>query len=97
MVNKIKEVEPKAKLVYNNSPSFNWTLAFREQVYKEWSESGKDVSAYPDPDKEPRGLMDIKFDDSELAGEADKLIQNFQKMHPEKREFSSLDHSPNLS
>ena len=79
MVNKIREVEPTAKLVYNNSPSFNWTLAFREQVYQEWVDSGKDVSAYPNPDKEPRGLMDQKFDDSELAQEADNLIQNFQK------------------
>ncbi|MGB2108817.1 MAG: isocitrate lyase, partial [Marinobacter vinifirmus] len=26
MVNRIKEVVPDAKLVYNNSPSFNWTL-----------------------------------------------------------------------
>jgi len=33
MVNRVREVIPNAKLVYNNSPSFNWTLAFREQVY----------------------------------------------------------------
>ena len=79
MVNKIRETEPDAKLVYNNSPSFNWTLAFREQVYEEWVAAGKDVSDYPDPAKTPRGLMDIKFDDSELALEADQLIQNFQK------------------
>jgi isocitrate lyase len=32
MVNRIKEVVPNAKLVYNNSPSFNWTLNFRNQV-----------------------------------------------------------------
>ena len=79
MVNAIREVEPKAKLVYNNSPSFNWTLSFREQVYKEWVDSGKDVSAYPDPSSDPKGLMDVKFDDSELALEADNLIQSFQK------------------
>ena len=24
---------PNAKLVYNNSPSFNWTLNFRQQAY----------------------------------------------------------------
>ena len=44
MVNKIRETEPDAKLVYNNSPSFNWTLAFREQVYEEWVAAGKDVA-----------------------------------------------------
>ncbi len=48
MVNRIRQVVPNAKLVYNNSPSFNWTLAFREQVYQEWQDAGKDLSAYPD-------------------------------------------------
>jgi len=79
MVKQIREVEPSAKLVYNNSPSFNWTLAFREQVYNEWTETGKDLTDYPNPAENPRGLMDEKFDDSELAAEADLLIQNFQK------------------
>ena len=79
MVSAIREKHPQAKLVYNNSPSFNWTLSFREQVYQEWVEAGKDVSNYPDPVKDPKGLMDEKFDDSELANEADKYIQNFQK------------------
>ena len=67
MVSKIKTTLFIHKLVYNNSPSFNWTLAFREQVYEEWVAAGKDVRNYPDPAKTPRGLMDIKFDDSELA------------------------------
>jgi isocitrate lyase len=79
MVNEVKKTHPEAKLVYNNSPSFNWTLAFREQVYAEWVEAGKDVSAYPNPAEVEKGLMDVKFDDSELAVEADKLIQQFQK------------------
>jgi len=79
MVNRVREVIPNAKLVYNNSPSFNWTLAFREQVYGEWVAAGKDVSAYPDPASTPRGLMNVDLDDSELAREADLLIQNFQK------------------
>jgi len=78
MVNRVRQVIPDAKLVYNNSPSFNWTLAFREQVYAEWQSAGKDLSAYPDPASTPRGLMDVKFDDSELAAEADKLVQSFQ-------------------
>ena len=32
MMDEIKVV-PNAKLVYNNSPSFNWTLNFRQQVF----------------------------------------------------------------
>ncbi len=78
MVNRIREVVPNAKLVYNNSPSFNWTLNFRNQVHGEWVAAGKDVSAYPDPATNPQALMDPKFDDSELAAEADKLVQSFQ-------------------
>src|SRR5699024_5147522 len=46
MVNRIRKVVPDAKLVYNNSPSFNWTLNFRQQVYDAWAEEGKDVSGY---------------------------------------------------
>ncbi len=79
MVNRVRKKIPNAKLVYNNSPSFNWTLSFREQVYTQWKKAKKDVSAYPDPAKKPQGLMDVKFDDSELAKKADQLIQSFQK------------------
>ena len=39
MVNRIREVVPNAKLVYNNSPSFNWTLNFRQQVFDAWQEA----------------------------------------------------------
>ena len=46
MVSRIREVVPNAKLVYNNSPSFNWTLNFRQQVFDAWEKAGKDVSAY---------------------------------------------------
>ncbi len=79
MMNEIRKVRPEAKLVYNNSPSFNWTLAFREQVYGEWQRAGRDLSAYPDPKTVDKGLMDARFDDSPLAVEADQLIQNFQR------------------
>ncbi len=78
MVNKIREKRPDAKLVYNNSPSFNWTLSFREQVYQEWKAAGKDVSEYPDPAHFDKGLMDERLDDSELARAADELVQRFQ-------------------
>ncbi|HKI74356.1 MAG TPA: isocitrate lyase [Pseudomonadales bacterium] len=79
MVNAVRNEIPDAKLVYNNSPSFNWTLSFREQVYNEWKEAGKDLSAYPDPKKVDKGLMDASLDGSELCLEADALIQRFQK------------------
>jgi len=73
MVDRIREVIPNAKLVYNNSPSFNWTLNFRQQVFDAWAADGKDVSAY-DRDK----LMSVDYDTTELAIEADKRIQTFQ-------------------
>ncbi|MEM8725936.1 MAG: isocitrate lyase [Pseudomonadota bacterium] len=73
MVDKIRETVPNAKLVYNNSPSFNWTLNFRQQVYDAWAEAGKDVSAY-DRDK----LMSVDYDATELAAEADEKIRTFQ-------------------
>jgi len=79
MVDAVRKHVPNAKLVYNNSPSFNWTLAFREQVYNEWVQAGKDVSGYPDPSTEDKGLMSEELDDSELALEADALVQRFQK------------------
>ena len=74
MVNRIREVVPNAKLVYNNSPSFNWTLNFRQQVFDAWSEAGKDVSAY-----DRNSLMSVEYDDSELSKEADAKIQAFQR------------------
>ncbi|TMP41370.1 isocitrate lyase [Pseudoalteromonas citrea] len=79
LVNSIKEQVPDAKLVYNNSPSFNWTLKFREQVYAQWQEQQKDLSHYPDPSHDPKALMSPELDNTELAREADLLVQNFQK------------------
>jgi isocitrate lyase len=73
MVSRIREVIPNAKLVYNNSPSFNWTLNFRQQIFDAWSEAGKDVSAY---DRD--ALMSVDYDDSELAAAADEKIRTFQ-------------------
>ncbi|APD94784.1 isocitrate lyase [Alteromonas mediterranea] len=73
MVNAIREQVPNAKLVYNNSPSFNWTLNFRQQVFDAWTEEGKDVSGY-----DRAKLMSADYDDSELAAEADEKIKSFQ-------------------
>ncbi len=74
MVNRIREVVPNAKLVYNNSPSFNWTLSFRQQAYDAMVEAKEDVSAYNRDE-----LMDVKYDDTELSERADAMIQNFQR------------------
>ncbi|MEM1154530.1 MAG: isocitrate lyase, partial [Pseudomonadota bacterium] len=73
MVKRIREVVPNAKLVYNNSPSFNWTLNFRQQVFDSWSEEGRDLAGY-DRDQ----LMSEEYDASELAVEADNRIRTFQ-------------------
>lgn len=73
MIRRVREVIPNAKLVYNNSPSFNWTLSFRQQVFDAWSEEGKDLSAY-----ERDNLMSEDYDTSELAIEADNRIRTFQ-------------------
>ncbi|MEH6355509.1 MAG: isocitrate lyase [Marinobacter sp.] len=74
MVNRIKEVVPNAKLVYNNSPSFNWTLSFRQQVFDSWKEEGKDVSAY-----ERAALMSEEYDSTDLGKLADQWTADFQR------------------
>ncbi|WP_110692012.1 isocitrate lyase [Salinicola halophyticus] len=82
MVDRIREVVPNAKLVYNNSPSFNWTLNFRQQVFDDWEREGQ-----AEGQREGRSLsgiersqlMSVEYDDSELAQEADRRIQAFQR------------------
>ena len=74
MVDRIREVVPNAKLVYNNSPSFNWTLNFRQQVFDAWEEQGKDLSDYNRAD-----LMSVEYDSTELAEAADEKIRTFQR------------------
>ena len=73
MVDAIRKEVPNAKLVYNNSPSFNWTLNFRQQVFDSMLAEGADLSAY-----ERNDLMSIEYDDSELAKVADDKIRTFQ-------------------
>ena len=73
MVNRVRETMPNAKLVYNNSPSFNWTLNFRKQAYEQMVEEGKDVSAY-----DTNNLMAVEYDNTELSAIADQKIQTFQ-------------------
>ncbi|QBR72051.1 isocitrate lyase [Beijerinckiaceae bacterium] len=73
MVDRIRAVVPNAKLVYNNSPSFNWTLNFRQQVYDAWEVAGKDVADY-----DRAALMSVDYDGTALAAEADERIRTFQ-------------------
>jgi isocitrate lyase len=73
MVNAIRKVIPNAKLVYNNSPSFNWTLNFRQQIFDIMKSEGKDVSAY-----DRAALMSVEYDATELAIAADEKIRTFQ-------------------
>lgn len=75
MVNEIRETVPNAKLTYNNSPSFNWTLNLRKQVRAQWIDEGKIAEAdYP----ADNALMSPDYDDSELGLEADLRLRNFQ-------------------
>ncbi|PHR94078.1 MAG: isocitrate lyase [Robiginitomaculum sp.] len=75
MVNQIREVVPNAKLTYNNSPSFNWTLNLRAQVREEWIAQGKiKADAYPDGN----ALMSAKYDETELGLEANDRLRSFQ-------------------
>jgi isocitrate lyase len=73
MVDRVRAVFPNAKLVYNNSPSFNWTLNFRQQVYDAWAKAGRDVSSY-----DRARLMSVDYDETDLAVEADERIRTFQ-------------------
>jgi len=73
LVGRVRQLVPNAKLVYNNSPSFNWTLNFRQQVFDAMQTDGKDVSAY-----NRAALMDVKYDDTELGMVADARIRDFQ-------------------
>jgi isocitrate lyase len=75
LVNSVRKEVPNAKLVYNNSPSFNWTLKMRQQVYDEWVQEGKkNVTAY-----DRKLLMAEDYDGMDLAVEADRRIHAFQK------------------
>ncbi|WP_054852842.1 isocitrate lyase [Olleya sp. ITB9] len=73
MVNQVKAVIPNAKLVYNNSPSFNWTLNFRNQVFEEMLAEGENMTAY-----DRNNLMDAEYDNTELCFRADQKIKTFQ-------------------
>ncbi|NQZ45847.1 MAG: isocitrate lyase [Flavobacteriaceae bacterium] len=74
MVDRVREKVPNAKLVYNNSPSFNWTLNFRQQAFDTMNDEGQDMSPY-----DRANLMDSAYDQTELAQRADDMIQSFQR------------------
>nr|WP_295107884.1 isocitrate lyase [uncultured Caulobacter sp.] len=75
MVAEIRKVVPNAKLTYNNSPSFNWTLNLRKQVRDQWIAEGKiHKDSYP----EGNSLMSAEYDKSDLGREADERLARFQ-------------------
>ena len=75
MVGEIRKAVPNAKLAYNNSPSFNWTLNLRKQVRAQWVAEGKiTADDYP----ADNALMSPEYDDTELGQQADALLRNFQ-------------------
>ncbi|MDX5592867.1 isocitrate lyase [Pseudovibrio sp. SPO723] len=75
MVEEIRKEIPNAKLTYNNSPSFNWTLNLRKQVRAQWIEEGMiSPDQYPDSTQ----LMSAELDDTDLGREADKRLRDFQ-------------------
>lgn len=75
MVAEIRKAAPKAKLTYNNSPSFNWTLNLRKQVRAQWIAEGRIAEAdYPDSN----ALMGADLDATELGQEADRRLRAFQ-------------------
>ncbi|MFN6976519.1 MAG: isocitrate lyase [Gemmobacter sp.] len=75
MVAEIRQVCPEAKLVYNNSPSFNWTLNLRRQVRADWIAEAR-IAAADVPDGP--ALMGAEWDDTDLGREADARLQRFQ-------------------
>jgi len=75
MVAEVRKVVPNAKLTYNNSPSFNWTLNLRKQVRDQWIAEGKiHKDSYP----EGNSLMSAEYDTSDLGREADERLARFQ-------------------
>ena len=75
MVAEVRQAVPNAKLAYNNSPSFNWTLNLRKQVRSQWIAEGRIAAdAYPDGP----GLMSADLDASELGLAADARLARFQ-------------------
>jgi isocitrate lyase len=75
MVAEVRKVVPDAKLTYNNSPSFNWTLNLRKQVREQWIGEGRIGAAdYP----QGQSLMSADLDSTELGREADARLAAFQ-------------------
>ena len=74
MVDRIREVIPNAKLVYNNSPVLQLDAELPPAgLSTPGQKAGKDVSAY-----DRAKLMSVDYDGTELAAEADERIRTFQ-------------------
>ncbi len=67
MMDSVREVHPNAKLVYNNSPSFNWTLNFHQQAYDAMAAArSRCISIRPCKPNE------CEYDETELSASADE-------------------------
>jgi len=85
MVDRVREVIPNAKLAYNNSPSFNWTLNFRWQVYDAMKGAGKDVSKYNRAE-----LMKAEYDSTPLASKPTNSSVRSRLIHPSAPASSTI-------
>src|SRR3546814_11279798 len=80
MVDRIREVVPNAKLAYNNSPSFNWTLNFRQQVFDAWQKDGQDGSPY-----ERAKLLSVDYVGTDMYDTAVNRIRTSKRDSERKR------------
>jgi isocitrate lyase len=72
---------------FKYSPSFNWTLNFRNQVYEEMLAEGDNMTGY-----DRNNLMEIQYDNSELCHRADDKIRTFQADGSREADFPSLNY-----
>ncbi|MDP3705357.1 MAG: isocitrate lyase [Legionellaceae bacterium] len=81
IMEEIRKTHPQAMLVYNNSPSFPWIAQTRAMLYKQWAESGQDMSAYPDPNSPDftARLAGKEFNNTELDLAACRYVREFQR------------------
>jgi isocitrate lyase len=80
---------PNAKLVYNNSPSFNWTLNFRNQDDDMLAE-GENMTGY-----DRNNLMDVSYDNLNYAIEQ-MINKNIPKDSSKEAGIFTIYYSANL-
>ena len=94
MVDRIREVIPNAKLVYNNRPSFNWTLNFRQQVYDAWAEGRQGRLGLRPREADERGLRRHR---AGRRGRRDASAPSRRDAAEARRDLPPPDHAADLS